>query len=407
MDIGGQSIGAALYEVTGGKIANQPVWTTEKDEQKGRATSRGREQHIEQVRDIMVEALDWAAHQGGKRYKVKAIGIGSPGRFDAKGCIRPGTSTNIGNPLPGGGNDLDGVNLQEEYVAALEKQRGGAPSLPSIIVNNDGSAMLAGMIDAIVSNSAGELRDQNGKVFDVSKMRKVTVADFGIGTGVGHAIAQTDGRGRLSDFKTDGHASKLWIKVDKKDLEFLHDQVKAINPKIRQQNESLSEKMAEITLVEKEDGYVRAEDLFRAPVINALAGLTAQDVKNGGGRNIAEPTLAEALQFAGKYMARTMLAIAKEDVHDVEQKHEWSAADKKEAAKTKVYLIGGDFGRKPVGAALIGEAKKEIEAHAEEYSAIKDVKMVQYTGKSVATRAAATMIPEGLLRNSPSVALRH
>jgi hypothetical protein len=410
MDVGGQSIGAQLFEVLGGKISEKPVWVLQSaDASKGEITKRGIEAHLGQVADIVSRAMGEADKLGGS---VAVVGIGSPGRFDENGVIRAGTNMNIGNPIANGGNEMDGVNLQMAYSETLQQKLGTA-AIPQLVVHNDGNAMLSGMIDAIATQKTEPLVDQHGQAFDVAGLRSAVVADFGIGTGIGHAIARTNEKGMLDGFMTDGHASKIWIQVDAADMAFLREKVAFTNARIDRQNaeiKAVDKKMPHIAPIEEKiganaTGYVRAEDLFCAPTINALAGLTAKDVKDfGGGRRPEEYNMNKALTFAGKYMARTMLAIATQDVRDVNRANEWSPEYKAQAAQTQVYLIGGDFGGKPVGAALIAAAKAEMARDEAHYAPVSGIKMVQYKGENVAARAAATMIPAQMYQQGRDVA---
>lgn len=142
---------------------------------------------------------------------LAGIGIGSPGRFN-DGVIKPGTSLNMGTTP----NEFDGVNLHQKFTDALSQT--SVASVP-LYVGNDGDAMLAGIIDSIQSKDP-KLKDQNGDDIGRFAIRKKHVALLGIGTGVGHAIASIDSSG-AKQFVTDGHASKLRVKLDDADWEQL------------------------------------------------------------------------------------------------------------------------------------------------------------------------------------------
>lgn len=384
IDVGGTSIGASLFEVKNGVISEHAVVTLPQLGKggKGLETSKGRAAHAKQVSNIIKLGAEVTALIGDGGGKLVAVGIGSPGRFDDNGQIKPGTNNAIGTTP----NEMDGVNLKEDYLNALAEIK--LPKIPEVIVHNDGSAMLAGMVDAIKYGKAAELKDDTGAALDAEALNGKRVALFGIGTGIGHAIIQTEKPGQPQQFVTDGHASKLWIKVDAADMELLHEKLKAANERIEKSDDKL-------IIVERE-GEVRAEDLFRAPVLNALAGRTPEEIKD---KNFpAAEDFNRACEFGGKYMARTIAAIKSAQNEDVEPANGWSDADKAEAAKTDIYLVGGDFGRK-FGDKLIAGAKKAITEDAALADAVGDVRMVQYTGETVAERAAATMIPKELFKS--------
>jgi len=361
IDIGGTGIKAKLFEVSGSNLPSVSGWESNQN------TNKGLDEHVRQITAVVREANKYIREQGAA---LVGIGIASPGRFDEFGHIKPGTNTNL--ELTKG--EFDSVNLKEEYSRAISDS---FAALPPLYVCNDGNAMLAGMMDAIRTQTAEGLVDQNGK--DVTKfgLAKQHVALFGIGTGVGHAIVNMDISGNDYKFVTDGHASKLRVKIDSQDWPMVEKAMKAIVAPDK-------------IIAFPAEHEVRAEDLFRAPVINALAD------------GYAEPDNAEhqaVLRFAGKYMARTIALIKSGQSQDVDSGNAWSDADKAEAAKTSVYLIGGKMGTRPIGKKIIEYAAAELKALN-----IDDVKLVQFKGDDNPQRQAALLVPPAEYRGGPAVA---
>jgi len=363
IDIGGQSIKPALYTVLNGKIAEDEDWKPAKDP----ATHLGFAEHIKQITDIIAKANAEAQKLGGQ---LVAVGIGSPGRFRADGTIKPGTNDNLSKMR----DEFDEKNLLKEYAKALADRFPELAGLP-LTVDNDGKAMLTGMVVDIVHGPHEPLHDQHGNEIGTSTLRNKRVAVMGIGTGVGHAIADVTGKGQL-DFITDGHACKLCVPVDEADWPMVEKAAKRLNT---------AEKPEVIAFP---DHTVRAEDLFRDPVLKALAGVNnAKDID--WETNQAH---AKVVQFAGKYMGRLLAMINSGQSTDVDPKNGWDDTDKAEAAKTEYYLIGGGVGDKPLGAEMIRYAQVELQRQD-----VRAVKMVQYTRENPAPRAAAMTVPSDIL----------
>jgi len=237
--------------------------------------------------------------------------------------------------------------------------------------------MLAGLIEGVSKNHLKGLANQTGEAVNKYSLPRKHVGLFGIGTGIGHAIAAVENDGSFK-FVTDGHASKLRLKVDDEDMPTLL----AVKQRMEQKGDK-----EEILLFE--DNTVRAEDVFRGPVIDALAGVT-----NGREIDIENPTHKAALQFAGKYMARTVALIKTGVSEDVEPNNGWTNEDKQEAAKTSHYFVGGGMGSSPLGKHIIGYAAKELEALG-----VNDIQLIQ-APESSAARAAAALIPESVYREA-------
>lgn len=349
IDIGGTKIDAQLFVVADGKMADEPIWKCEE------RTVKGVSEHARQMVKIIREAERQAHYRHGE---LVGAGIGSPGRFDADGRIKPGSNQNLGHTP----DEFDGVNLRELYGEQMKRLKVNLPA-EALSVCNDGNAMLAGLLE-----SPGDLRNQYG---DAVSAAGRYVAVLGIGTGIGHAIARTHASGGF-DFVTDGHASALRVAVDAEDM-----------PALLQAKTTLEAQTGIEEIMMFDDGTVRAEDLFRGPVVNTLAG-----VSHGRALDIDNSRHAEALAFAGKYMARTIAVIKSGESQDVEPHNGWSDDDKAQAAQTSLYLVSGGMGRSVAGFEMIRHAATEMERLG-----IHDIDLVQMNGTHLAARAAATMVP--------------
>lgn len=358
VDIGGQSIKPKLYKINGNEL-EPTAWGNK------HTPIKGLSRHVLQMASLIADARSAVEALGGE---LKSIGIASPGRFE-HGVIKPGTNPNLSEL----GDSFDHVNLAEKYREALDHVDPSLNDIP-LVVANDGNAMLAGMLNNIKMGNAGEMKDQNGDPVPPAMVRG-TVALFGIGTGIGHAIARMKGDGY--EFVTDGHASKLWVQVDAEDRAKLAAvAAQSTSPEI-------------VTRARNDFEWVRAEDLFRAPVINAMAG-----VGHGGDMRPDENVKHEAaLEFAGKYMVRTIALIKSGEGKDVVPENEWTAEEKAQAAATGLYLIGGGVGRSPDGARIIGHAKAELE----KLGLNGEIKLVQMTIDNPATLAAAEMAKRAVI----------
>lgn len=344
IDVGGSKVDVQLFTVTGGALAVTPEWSTQEE------TQRGLEAHTLQiVRLINLARLQAQAHHG----ELVRAGIASPGRFDAQGVIKAGTNTNMG-ATP---SEFDGICLRDHYMKAL----GDLARVP-VYVANDADAMLLDMIEAMIVNGYGD------------KLYGHQVALLGIGTGVGHAIAYFSKDSHLT-FHTDGHASKLRVRVDAADWPYIA---------------KLTSMPDAPHIVVCEDGSVRAEDLFRAPVVNALAGVTS-------GQHIESrrPEHSAALAFAGKYMARLIALIASGESQDVNPENSWSDADRAQAAKTDMYLIGGGMGASSVGAEIVYYAHQELKKLG-----LERIRLLHYSGHSSPARAAALLTLQAAYRRN-------
>ncbi len=343
IDVGGTSVKAALFECTK-LLKSNAFWSHDEP------TQRGVSANTEQIKSVVEAAKRVAAlHE----IAVVAFGIGSPGRFDSKGHIRPGSASNLELE----NHDFDGVNLQQNYDAALGDE------IP-VLVRNDGDAMLAGMLDVI-------RQSKTAAAITWKQLHGKTVALFGIGTGLGHSIAKVANDGQGYQFVTDGHASKLLIDVDAPDLKIY--QMAA---------DKLEADTGKKELFKSADGRVRAEDLCRAPLMAKLCEIDSHeelDFENN-------MTHQQAYALMGKYLGRIIATIYKGVNDDIEPKNGWSTEFKTQAAKSSVYLLGGGVGRNVTGDVLIGHAETELAQNH-----IKGITFVRMPEKDLATYSAASM----------------
>lgn len=349
IDVGGQSIKCAAYLVEDGKISEFGFDFIE-DTQKGAHT------HVAQVANIIKNMHDSIKKSGGE---VVGVGVASPGRFDSEGRIKPGTNPNIGKTP----DEMDNVNLQNSYEAALKYREVDVP----LVVANDGNAMLAGMIDSLKKRGLS--------------LNNRQVAMFGIGTGLGHAIAKFDQDGGYK-FVTDGHASKLKIQIDEQDW----DRFKAAADKLQKRNAvTPSGGVSPVHICDEENRIVRAEDVCRDPLIKAMAGVSdgrdMDDLGHDPGGN-----KRAALEFSGKYLGRLIGAIASGQSEDIVPEQGWSEVDKQVASKTTHYVIGGGMARGEAGAVLVEEAEKELHHQQRD-----NIRLLQFVEPNVAEQAAANM----------------
>lgn len=345
LDVGGTGIKAQLFALDDGHVAAKPLFAWEEPSTKGLAA------HTGQVIDMIAKADEKAGELGGR---LAAVGVGSPGRFDEQGHIKPGTNPSLGETI----NEFDDINLKKNYELALRgnKITHDLRDIP-LAVANDGNAMLAGMLEGIQDGTVRELKDQHGYDFKKLSLRNRYVGLLGLGTGLGHAIAEVkDGGFR---FVTDGHASKLLVKVDDADW-----------PVVARAMALLNKGKTEVVV---HDGHkVRAEDLVRGPVVQAL-------LKDGMAQD-------EVTRFSGKYLARLIGVIASGESQDVESANGWSNRDKALASRTSVYLVGGGLGSSETGRDIIRHANEEMQKNP----AISGIRLVQMSENSAA-RAAAVM----------------
>jgi hypothetical protein len=85
-------------------------------------------------------------------------------------------------------------------------------------------------------------------------------------------------------------------------------------------------------------------------------------------------------------MERTLALIHGGKSEDVEPKNGWSAAEKAQAAKTTVYLVGGGMGASKLGEAIIAHALQELSALG-----LHHLSLIQVRNESAAPYAAALL----------------
>ena len=102
---------------------------------------------------------------------------------------------------------------------------------------------------------------------------------------------------------------------------------------------------------------------------------------------LASPHSGVVLAFAGKYMARTIALIRSASHEDIEPANGWTQAEKHEAARTQVYLIGGGMGASEVGSAIMRNAADALHALG-----IHDIALLRMGDGNISARAAAAML---------------
>lgn len=361
IDVGGQTVKTGLYAVEGDNLAKQASWIDTSP------TQKGVDAHANQMIDIIEKAIDLSKTLDGR---VVGVGIASPGRFGIDGIIKPGTNPNVGRFV----NEFDSIHLRGEYVRAMQARNPALLAIP-FNVKNDGNAMLAGMIKSIQSRSRAPMCDHTGREVKPECLNNRYIGLIGLGTGLGHAIVFVDSDTHYR-FVTDGHASKLRIATDPEDRELL-----------KKAGEALKAESGMEELIMFDDGSVRAEDLCRSPMVNAMAG-----VKDGKELDIeSNPHHRKVIEMAGKYLGRIMIAIHDGHNEDIEPENGWTEEEKIAASKTSVYLFGGGLGRSPLGKQLMQFAADELQRKG-----IYDIRMIQIADVNVAAWAAAIMAFDSL-----------
>lgn len=316
IDVGGTTIKPRLFEVQDGAIVGEGVGLIDLP------TDKGFSKHLEQMQKIFSAAKDRAEGLGGN---IIAVGVGMPGRF-RNDKILPGTATQLDN----GDDHMYEKNIASEYKKILPASLNDI----SISVRNDADMMLLGAIAAIKKGEAFA-NDQMGSPIIIDKTIPTgdigygstweprVVGLLGLGTGVGNSFIQMDPNG-THKFVTDGHASKLLISVDPKDIDLLA-QVET----------------GGVEVVRHTDGRVRAEDLFKDGTFNAIAG-----IDSAGQYDPENPKHKAAARFAGKYMARTIEAILSEQGEDINLKQGWSFSDRTTlGSRLSGVIISGGLGQ--------------------------------------------------------------
>lgn len=381
IDIGGGHISAALYRSDENRsIDKKNEWNI------NIVPEKGLDNHINQIVDIISQAEQKAKNQDGI---LCGVGIASPGRFTKDGKIKSGTNTNLGNTP----DEFDNIHLKEKYKEALGSYENLA-NLP-LSVRNDGDVMLLGIIDSMTSLSNKEFK----KSFPVSKkefFQKPQIGSLTIGTGVGNAFY------RFHRFVTDGHASKILLEIDDVDLNLFFKTIEIIENKTKKQ-EVFFKKITCTPDIDQPDidhnkitydTSIRVEDLFRGPIINALA-----NVEHGKDIDPNNTNHQKALEFAGKYIARLIQKIKTGKSEDINKENGWTDIEKNQAAKTSAYVIGGGVGcSETLGPKIIEYTYKELKDLE-----INNITLIQDKSKNTATYAAAKLVPESLYyQNSPN-----
>ncbi len=229
-------------------------------------------------------------------------------------------------------------------------------------VQGDAEMMLSGITSNIINNEI-ELKDQNSIDFTLSDITNSYVGLIGIGTGVGHCIAHVSDNNNLT-FPAECHASELLVDVDDVDWHII-DKLS-----------SYKDENGEALRIFVKDKQVRAEDLFRGPILHAIAQMLYGQTLN--------QTHDDILSFAGKYLGRLIKLIASGNSEATALNTEWSDEDKKLGAQTKTYFVAGGLGSSSLGKKIIEVASKELEELS--------VKLVHFTKSNVAEYAAALSV---------------
>lgn len=90
VDIGGTKIDCQLFSIENSFLAQKPSWEIKQN------TKKGLTKHVNQIAELYALAEEQANKMQGK---IIALGIGSPGRFNIIGNIKPGTSPHLGKTL--------------------------------------------------------------------------------------------------------------------------------------------------------------------------------------------------------------------------------------------------------------------------------------------------------------------
>jgi hypothetical protein len=364
IDVGGTTIKYQLFDAKD----MSPVGDV-----KSAPTQRGLAEHTNQIATIVSQSNTEAQKLNAE---LIGVGIGSPGRFRSDGRIKPDTNTNI-EKLEG--NEFDDLNLKAAYLKALEDKRLGHLFLE---VRNDGDAAMLGVMKRIKSGKVAALKDQHGESVGFNNMKGNHVAYIGIGTGVGHAIMHVDTNGQNMVFKTDGHASKLWMDVPQDDIKKLEAARNWWNEKHEKPEDKIE------LVIDHENSRVRAEDLLRAPVICGLA-----EEMVGKDLNVYNPKHKEALEFSGRYLGQLIHVIRSRQNEDVNgQTQGWTEEDKATAALSSDYIIGGGIMKDaPIAKTFVDAAQKELaKLNAPEES--KPIRLIAYSGENLAIEAAAGLV---------------
>lgn len=392
IDIGGQTIKPELYEAVNGVLSEKPVFSLTGNP----ITVKGLEGHKNQIAEIIMQAKHYAEDTKELNGKLVGVGIAAPGRIMDDSTVKPDAFPNL-RLKP---DEFDGKNLKAEYIAAI---RDWDVSLAkemetSLSVANDAKSMFSGMLDAAKQQKPGDIAlftGLNGNSMQPGALGGKRVAMFGIGTGLGHCIADMDPNGSMKGFVTDGHGSELLLKVDKgEDERMLLDGIEALKSRhLAQHGESLHVPVFDI------DGHkaVRAEMFICDPMLKAMSKVDdAKDIKLDGSNKQHQAVI----DFAGKYMARLIKTIRQQEGYDISDhlrsigqndapKSSWSAQEMQQAAATNVYVMGGGVGSKQLGAAIAKVADDALKKDG-----IDDITFAQFRGAdNPAPRAAASLVP--------------
>jgi hypothetical protein len=354
IDIGGTGIQIKAFAVNHDGMLN-PKAQYEAEE----TTQPGVDAHIAQIVRMIAAARKEITKV--ENDEVVGVGIASPGRFDASGCIKAGTNPNVGQKH----TEFDGENLQARYKEALASP----DRLLPLVVRNDADAMQIGLTRAL-QQSKTEFRDQKGNVVKFGDLKGNLVGYLGIGTGLGSSFARDD------VFVNDGHLSKIIIEIDAEDLLEMQ--------KVHDQRGSGMQYFA--------GNEANLESLVCNPTLCVLAG-----VKDSRDLDVNNENHRKALALVGKYIARGMIAVKKGNIRDINPENQWTPEEIEEAKQTSVYLLGGGImGSTALATAITAAAEHELCAEhklCKDFTEEHGIRIVPMGCENPAVLAAAYLLP--------------
>lgn len=379
VDIGGTNTSLEAFIVRDGKITGkvQGFEAIKEGTVKGRREGETIDTVLSQVPD-MIEAAKAQVEALG--YDVAAVGVGSPGKFDHEGKIKPNSNPNIGRQKPEGGTEMDDVNLQREYELRLVEKGINLP----IIVKNDGVMAQMGMITESLNNPA-----------TAAQVLDKTVGYIGPGTGLGGSFAVVGKDGSVEAI-TDGHITDMMVQFP----DHLIEKLKAANERILANNPNA----AENEKIYIKGTRVKAEDVLSGENgMEKFTGLKAKDIEN-------DPALAdvkaETIDLLGEMMARVIISIKQGDMVKQNPDQQWPQTDIDAVKATSAfYYYDGGATRGEFAGAVIEKAKAVLEQEAalmqDTYpdiaAGLRDVAVIRNSGASpemAAASAATNIMPE-------------
>ncbi len=327
IDIGGSKIDWGIYPING-DLEKKSIYSEKI------STPKGLINLTNCYYNILLKAINVAKSKG---FYIKAVGIGSPGRFieyrkqnivmdnliieeignpfiiesslfsiSNKNTIAKGTAENL-SQYPG---EFDGVILE----SVLQRL---SPKYVRVVVNNDAGVQLQALTNTIADK--GNLIDKK-------------VIYLGLGTGLGTAIMNPDGK-----LVTDGHFQ--YIKISKLTQTLADSEVYNI---IRDKNKDKYNKVNSV------DDVILPEDIFSSAGIGNILKNTFNietlpdhfdDIiyKEGKESDIVK----QRLQSIGKYMGYFLATLRSGNFNHLDPDAEWPAFDKAQIRNFSTIILGG------------------------------------------------------------------